>query len=32
MHVEQVLGHVAPEDRCPGHPRQAGKVRGWFGR
>jgi hypothetical protein len=27
MHVEQVLGHVAPADRCQGHPRTAMKGR-----
>jgi len=32
MHVEQVLGHVDPADRCQGHPRTASKGRRWFGR
>ena len=32
MHVEQVLGHVDPADRCQGHPRAEGKSRRWFGR
>jgi hypothetical protein len=32
MHVEQVLGHVAPEDRCQCRARTATKGRRWFGR
>jgi len=32
MHVEQVLGHVPPTDRCQGHAREASKGRRWFAR
>ena len=32
MHVEQVLGDVAPAERCQGHPRSESKSRRWFGR
>ena len=34
-HIEQVLGDVAPADRCQGHARGAGNStakRSWFGR
>jgi hypothetical protein len=32
QHVELVLGHVAPEDRCQCRARTASKSRRWFGR